>query len=70
MEFLSIPEGAALLRISHWTLRQWLTANKLPRYKVGGRTLVSKESVMKLVTEEKPTQAAARNSAKERRRGR
>ncbi len=50
-EYLSVPEGAALLRVSHWTIRAWLKNKKLPRYKAGGRTLASRDSLLALIRE-------------------
>jgi excisionase family DNA binding protein len=47
--YVSIKEGAALVRISHWTLRGWLTQGRLRRCKVGGRTLVKREELLSLV---------------------
>jgi len=68
--FFTVPEAAEFCRVSPWTIRAWLTEKTLTRYKAGGRTLVSKDEIAKLVAPEKPTQAAARNSKRERRRGR
>lgn len=51
-EYLSIPEGAALCRVSPWTFRQWLTRGKLRRYHAVGRTLVNKAEVLALIQPE------------------
>lgn len=51
-EYISIPEAAELVRVSPWTMRQWLTQGKVRRYKCIGRTLVSKGEVLALVQPE------------------
>jgi excisionase family DNA binding protein len=51
-EYISIPEAAELVRVSPWTMRQWLTQGKVRRYKCIGRTLVSKGEVLALVKPE------------------
>ena len=49
--YISIKEGAALVRLSHWTLRAWLTQKRLTRYKIGGRTLIRRDELLGLVHE-------------------
>jgi excisionase family DNA binding protein len=35
-------EAAELLRVSHWTVNNWLSSGKLGRVKFGSRTLLSR----------------------------
>ena len=67
--YMSVPEAAAFCRVSVWTVRAWLSAGRLPRQKAGGRTLIARADVQALVRRETPQEAAARNVARERRRG-
>jgi excisionase family DNA binding protein len=48
-EFLTVREGAALLRLSEVSIRRYLTQKKLRRFKVGGRTLLMRSDVLGLV---------------------
>ncbi len=50
--FLTISEGAQLIRASEATLRRRLTQRKLTRYKQGSRTLLLRSEVMALVRPE------------------
>lgn len=65
LDYATIAEGADAVRISHWTLRQWLSAGKLPRYKVGARTLIRMSELLALVKPESRAEAAARNIKRE-----
>lgn len=52
--FVTINEAAAILRLSHHTVRHLLARKKLRRFKVGGvgagrRTLLHKDDVLALV---------------------
>lgn len=57
-EFLTVDQAANLVRLSHWTIRRWLAAGKLTRYKAISRTVVSRAELLALLepkkTEEKP----------------
>ena len=48
-DLASVPEAAALVRVSIPTVRMWLSKGKLPRIKVGSRTLVSKAALATLL---------------------
>jgi hypothetical protein len=50
-EFLTVREGAALLRLSEVSIRRYLTLKKLRRFKVGSRTLLMRSDVLGLVRE-------------------
>jgi excisionase family DNA binding protein len=50
-EFLTVREGAALLRISEGSIRRYLTLKKLRWFKVGSRTLLIRSDVLGLVRE-------------------
>lgn len=50
-EFLTVREGAALLKLSEVSIRRYLTQKKLRRFKVGGRTLLMRGDVLGLVRE-------------------
>ena len=44
-DLLTTKEAAEMLRVSHWTISAWLSQGKLPRTKVGGRTLITKSAL-------------------------
>jgi len=67
-EYISVDAGAALVGLSAWTLRQYLSQGKLSRFKAGRRTLLDKAEVMALVKLETAEEAAARNVEREQRR--
>ena len=48
-EVVTTKEAAALLRLSHYTISEWLSQGKLKRIKVGSRTLISKSALEKLL---------------------
>jgi excisionase family DNA binding protein len=59
----SIESAAEFLGgISPWTIRRWLTDGKLPRVKVGARTMLREADLIAMAKPETPAQAAARNS--------
>jgi excisionase family DNA binding protein len=66
MDYLTITEAASLIRVSHWTLRAWLSSGRCQRYKVGGRTLVRRQDILGLVKPETAVEAANRNSKRQR----
>jgi excisionase family DNA binding protein len=47
-DFLNIDEAAQLVGLSHWTIRRWLEAGKLTRYKSASRTLVRRTELLDL----------------------
>ena len=69
MDLVSVQEGADERRLSHWTVRAWLSQGKLTRYKLGGRTLVDRNELSALIRVETPAEAAARNSKRAMARG-
>ncbi len=50
-EFLTVREGAALLRLSEVSIRRYLTLKKLRPFKVGSRPLLKRGDVLGLVRE-------------------
>jgi excisionase family DNA binding protein len=48
-DFLTVDEAAKLIGISHWTIRRWLGAGSLARYKAGTRTVVKRAELLELV---------------------
>jgi hypothetical protein len=52
-DLIDIPGAAALVFVSRKTIENWLSSKVLTRFKVnGGRTLVSKRELLKLITRE------------------
>jgi excisionase family DNA binding protein len=67
----SIESAAEFLGgLSVWTIRRWLTNGKLPRVKVGSRTMLREADLIAIVRPETPAQAAARNIHTEGRQAR
>ena len=55
----SIESAAEFLGgLSPWTIRRWLTDGKLPRVKVGSRTMVLESDLIAMAQPETPAQAA------------
>jgi excisionase family DNA binding protein len=50
--YLSVPEAAAQVRVSPWTIRWWLTSGRLTRFKAGGRTLIAASDLEAFVRRE------------------
>jgi excisionase family DNA binding protein len=49
-ELLSVEEAAKRLGgISVWTIRSWLSAGRLQRTKVGGRTMIRESELQKVI---------------------
>lgn len=67
-EFVSVVQAAALLTVSPWTIRSWLTLGRLRRFKVGRRTVCLRSDVLGMVKLETGDEAAARNVEREQRR--
>jgi excisionase family DNA binding protein len=49
----NIPEGAALLRISHWTVRKYIRDGKLKPVRLGRRVLIEEAELERFVAEGK-----------------
>jgi len=49
IEYLSPTEAAQFVNLSHWTIRKWLTARKLPRFHLGGRVYIKKTDLEALM---------------------
>jgi excisionase family DNA binding protein len=60
--YLSVAEAAALVRVSPWTVRWWLTNGRLQRFKAGGRTLIAEADLEAFVRLETSAEATARNT--------
>ena len=48
---VSIKEAAAILAISPWTVRAWITQGKITSAKLGARRLVPESEVNRLLSE-------------------
>jgi hypothetical protein len=48
-DLVDVPGGAAMVFVSRKTIWNWLTQGILTRYKVQGRTLVSKRELAALI---------------------
>jgi excisionase family DNA binding protein len=48
---LSIKDAAAILAVSHWTLRVWITQGKIASAKLGTRRLIPESEINKLLVE-------------------
>jgi hypothetical protein len=66
-KYLRVRGAADVAKLSHWTVRRYLTDGKLTRYKIGGVTLVDEGELLALIHAETPAQAAVRNLAAEAR---
>jgi excisionase family DNA binding protein len=49
--FLSVREGADLLRLGKQSIHRYIRSGKLKKFKVGSRTLVRRDDVLALVRE-------------------
>ncbi len=47
----SVDEAVAVLRLSPWTLRAWLSAGKIGSIKLGSRRLIIRAEIDRLITE-------------------
>ena len=50
-DLLTIPEGAARLRLSVHTLRAWVFQKRIPFVRLGRRVLLRKEDLERLVND-------------------
>jgi excisionase family DNA binding protein len=48
---LSIDQAAECISVSPWTIRKWIKTGKLQGIKLGARTCVTREALLKLVQE-------------------
>jgi excisionase family DNA binding protein len=44
-EFLTVKQAAALLHVSRVTIHRWIAIGSLPATKIGGRRLIAKRDV-------------------------
>jgi len=52
--FLTVRETAAMTKVSVWTVRRWLRDGELLGYKIGGRRLIRKSELLKLIVNDPP----------------
>ncbi|MGZ4733246.1 MAG: helix-turn-helix domain-containing protein [Terriglobales bacterium] len=50
--FYSVPEAAELLTLSDWTIWSWLKTGKLRGAKVGGRRVIRRSELEKLIVDD------------------
>jgi len=50
--FVSVREGAEMIKLSEISIRRYLTKKKLTRFKVGSRTLLKRSEVLGLVRQQ------------------
>ena len=53
-DLLTVPEAAQALRLSEAFVRKALTQGRIPRLKIGSRTLVSRASLLSLISVSEP----------------
>ena len=53
-DLLTVPEAAQAIRLSEAFIRKALSQGRIPRLKVGSRTLVSRASLVSLVSVAEP----------------
>jgi len=47
--FLTVREAADMTKVTPWTVRRWLRTGELQGYKIGGRRLIRKSELLKLI---------------------
>ena len=47
----SVDETADLLALSHWTIRDWIKLGKMESHKLGGRRLIARSEIERLLNE-------------------
>jgi excisionase family DNA binding protein len=52
--FLTVNEGAAMIRMSPATLQRWLRDGKLQGCKIGHRRLIRKSDLLNLIVNDQP----------------
>jgi len=50
--FYSVPEAAAALRLSQWTIWSWLKTGKLRGAKVGDRRVIRESELQRLIVDD------------------
>lgn len=50
-QFVTVKEASELLRVSQVSIRRYLGRKKIRKFKVGARTLLQRDEVLKLVRE-------------------
>ena len=61
---VSIKDAAAILAVSHWTLRVWITQGKVASAKLGTRRLIPESEINKILAESiTPARHGAKNAA-------
>jgi excisionase family DNA binding protein len=53
----SVDEAAELLRLSHWTIWQWLKTGKLRGAKVGDRRVIRESELQRLIVDDPKVKA-------------
>ena len=57
----TIKEAAAMLKVSPWTIRSWLTRGRLCRTKVGSRTVIRASQLRRVVCDAPKVEAESGN---------
>lgn len=60
---VSIKDAAAILAISPWTVRAWVTQGKITSAKLGARRLIPESEINRLLTEAITHRRAVRDAA-------
>lgn len=64
---LTVPEAAAFLKVSTWTVRELVRTGRLPCYRVGGQLRFDPEKIRRWLREQ---EGKSRRQVREPRRGR
>jgi excisionase family DNA binding protein len=56
--FLTVREAAALTKVTPWTVRKWIRDGKIKGYKAGGRRLLRKAELFKMIANSEPKSEA------------
>jgi excisionase family DNA binding protein len=54
----SVDEAANVLRVSHWTVRQWIKDGRLPSARVGRRVVIRESELQRLIVDDPPKDEA------------
>jgi excisionase family DNA binding protein len=46
-----VEEAADMLRISHWTLRDWCKAGKVAHHRIGRKLMIQRGEIDKIISE-------------------
>ena len=52
--FLTVREAADITKVTAWTVRRWLRSGELKGYKIGGRRLIRKAELLRLIVNDAP----------------